>query len=267
MFTVTKYPQGTFSWADCTTTDTAAGKQFYAELMGWEIADFPMGPDMGDMVYTMFMQDGQAVAALAGMPPGMPEMPPFWNNYVTVDDVDAMAEKVVAAGGSINMGPMDVFDNGRMLSVMDPTGANLMLWQPRSHIGAGLVNTPGALCWNELYTRDAEAAKAFYGELLGWSFMADPNNPGYSMIQNKGRMNGGIFTMDDEMSAVMPPMWMPYFSVADIEAAAERVVELGGTVFIGPQAAGEVGTFILFTDPQGAHCYLIQLREPEAWVE
>ena len=63
MFTVTKYPQGTFSWADCTTTDTAAGKQFYAGLMGWEIADFPMGPDMGDMVYTMFMQDGQAVGS------------------------------------------------------------------------------------------------------------------------------------------------------------------------------------------------------------
>ena len=151
MFTVTKYPQGTFSWADCTTTDTAAGKQFYAELMGWEIAEFSMGPDMGDMVYTMFMQDGQAVAALAGMPPGMPEMPPFWNNYVTVDDVDAMVEKVVAAGGSINMGPMDVFDNGRMLSVMDPTGANLMLWQPRSHIGAGLVNTP-ARCAGTSFT-------------------------------------------------------------------------------------------------------------------
>ncbi len=160
---------------------------------------------------------------------------------------------------------MDVFDNGRMLSVMDPTGANLMLWQPRSHIGAGLVNTPGALCWNELHTRDAEAAKAFYGELPGWSFT--PEEQSYSMIQNKGRMNGGIFTMDDEMSAVMPPMWMPYFSVADIEAAAERVVELGGSVLMGPHEAGRWGTLVLFADPQGAQSFLIQLREPQAWVE
>ena len=265
MFTVTKYPQGTFSWVDCTTTDTVAGKQFYAGLMGWEIADFPMGPDMGDMVYTMFMQDGQAVAALAGMPPGMPEMPPFWNNYVTVDDVDAMVEKVVTAGGSINMGPMDVFDNGRMLSVMDPTGANLMLWQPRSHIGAGLVNTPGALCWNELHTRDAEAAKAFYGELLGWSFT--PEEQSYSLIQNGERMNGGIFSLDENMAARMPPRWLPYFSVTDIEAAAERVKALGGMVLMGPHEAGQWGTLVLFADPQGAQSFLIQLREPQAWSE
>ena len=94
-----------------------------------------------------------------------------------------------------------------------------------------------------------------------------PDTPGYTMILNKGRMNGGIFTMDEEMQATMPPMWMPYFSVADIDAAAARVTELGGAVHIGPLPAGEVGNFLLFTDPQGAHCYLIQLHEPEPWIE
>ncbi len=264
MFTVTKYPQGTFSWADCMTSDAAAGKQFYADLMGWEINEIPMGEGM---FYYMFTQAGQNVAALSGMAPGMPDMPPVWNNYITVDDVDAMAERVTELGGKVVGGPWDVFDSGRMAQIQGPDGAFVSLWQPVNHIGAGLVNTPGALCWNELYTKDAEVSKAFYGALLGWTFMTDPNNPGYHMIQNNGRMNGGVFPMDEDMASQMPPMWLPYFSVADIEASAARIVELGGAVHIGPLPAGEVGRFVLFTDPQGAHCYLIQLREPEAWLE
>ncbi len=264
MFTVTKYPQGTFSWVDCMTSDAAAGKQFYADLMGWDVNAIPMGENM---FYYMFQQEGQNVAALSGTSPDMSGIPPVWNNYITVNDVDAMVPRISQLGGKVVGGPFDIFDSGRMVTLQGPDGAFVSLWQARNHIGAGLINTPGALCWNELYTKDPEVSKAFYGDLLGWSFMAHPDTPGYSMIQNNGRMNGGIFTMDEEMSAVMPPMWMPYFSVADIEASAERVKELGGSVFIGPQSAGEVGTFILFTDPQGAHCYLIQLSEPEAWVE
>ncbi len=267
MYTVTKYPHGTFSWADCMTSDAAAGKQFYADLMGWDIHDIPMGPDMNDMHYSMFQCQGQNVAALSGVAPGMPDVPPVWNCYITVDDVDALAPRIAELGGTVVSGPFEVFDSGRMLTLQGPDGAHVSLWQPRNHIGAGLVNTPGALCWNELYTKDPEVSTAFYGALLGWTFEAMPDTPGYTMILNKGRMNGGIFTMDEEMQATMPPMWMPYFSVADIDAAAARVTELGGAVHIGPLPAGEVGNFLLFTDPQGAHCYLIQLHEPEPWIE
>ncbi len=265
MFTVTKYPQGTFSWADCMTSDAAAGAQFYAELMGWTINEIPMGEGMGS--YHMFQQEGRNVAALSGTPPGMEGVPPVWNSYITVDDVDAMAPRVEELGGKVVAGPFDVFDSGRMLTLQGPDGAHVSLWQPRNHIGAELVNTPGAPCWNELYTKDPEVSMAFYGGLLGWTFEAAPGTPGYQMALNNGRMNGGVFTMDEDMAATMPPMWMPYFSVADIDAAAARVVELGGAVHIGPLPAGEVGHFMLFTDPQGAHCYLIQLVQPEAWIE
>ena len=261
MFTVTKYPHGSFSWADCSTSDAAAGKQFYADLMGWGFEDMPVGEGMN---YTMFTRDGEYVAALSGMSPGE-QMPPHWGCYVTVDDVDALVERVKVLGGSVFMEPFDIFDSGRMMVIGDPDGALLSLWQPRSHIGAGLVNTPGAMCWNELHTRDAEAAKAFYGELLGWSFTPEEQN--YSLIQNGERMNGGIFSLDENMAARMPPRWLPYFSVADIKAAAERVKALGGMVLMGPHEAGQFGVLLLISDPQGAHSCLIQLREPQAWIE
>ncbi len=265
MFTVSKYPHGTFSWADCMTSDAAAGVQFYAELMGWDINEIPMGEGMGS--YYMFQQEGRNVAALSGMMPDMEGVPPVWNSYITVDDVDALEPRIAELGGKVVAGPFDVFDSGRMLTLQGPDEAHVSLWQPRNHIGAELVNTPGAPCWNELYTKDPAVSTAFYGALLGWTFMQDPNTPAYQMILNNGRMNGGILTMDADMSSWMPPVWMPYFSVADIDAAAERVTALGGNVQIGPLPAGEVGQFVLFSDPQGAHCYVIQLAQPEAWIE
>ena len=143
------------------------------------------------------------------------------------------------------MGPMDVFDSGRMLHIQDPEGAHLGLWQPQQHIGAGIVNTVGAMCWNELLTRDANAARAFYGALLGWEF---DGNEHYIDIINRGRSNGGILQMDESFGE-MPPMWMVYFRVADIDAAMQRVEDLGGRVVTQKMEAPNTGWFTVSGRP------------------
>ncbi len=66
--------------------------------------------------------------------------------------------------------PMSVLDYGRMAVLADPTGAVFGIWQAGTNVGAGVVNEPGAITWNELNTRDPEAAKAFYGVVFGWTF-------------------------------------------------------------------------------------------------
>ena len=88
----------------------------------------------------------------------MEGQPPAWTTYISVEDADASIAKVKAAGGMVFVEPMDVLDVGRMAVFADPTGAAAAVWQPRRHIGAGLVNEPGALAWNELSTRDTDAA-------------------------------------------------------------------------------------------------------------
>jgi predicted enzyme related to lactoylglutathione lyase len=263
MFTVTKYPHGTFGWADCTSTDASKAKPFYEGLMGWRSNDLPIG---GGMVYTMFEQDGHSVTAISQMDPAQQAqgMPSHWNTYINVDDVDAVTGRVAQAGGTVLVEPMDVLDSGRMSVVQDPTGAAVGLWQARNHIGAGLVNTPGAMTWNELATRDAAAAKAFFGTLLGWTYekMADMD---YHIIHNKGRMNGGIMQMTDAWGD-LPPHWMVYFSVKDIDEAAARVRALGGIVHVEKSDTG-TGSFLVMSDPAGAVCSLIQLNAPDPWVE
>jgi hypothetical protein len=265
MYTVTKYPHGTFSWADLSSTDAAKSKAFYTELMGWTTSDIPIGEGM---VYTMFKKDGCDVAAMSQMMPDMQQqgVPSFWSNYVTVDDVDAMAEKVKALGGSVLVEPFDVFDSGRMLVLQDPTGASLSLWQARNHIGAGLVNTVGAMCWNELSTRDAAKAQDFYTKLFGWEFTKDPAQEFYHYFTNNGRANGGIMQMDERWGDA-PPHWMVYFTVADIDQTVAKVPGLGGKVHVPVTPAGTIGRFSVVGDPTGAVCTFIQLTEPEIWIE
>lgn len=263
MYTVTKYPHGTFSWADTSSTDTAASRQFYSGLFGWDIFDIPIGDGMN---YSMFQLDGQNVAALSEATPEAREhnYPSHWSCYVTVDDVDAILPVATENGATIIFGPMDVFDSGRMAFIMDPTGAPLGLWQARNHIGAGIVNAPGAMCWNELITKDAEAAQAFYGALFNWEFCPDEN--GYIMIQNQGRNNGAMMQMDASMGE-MPSMWQPYFTVADIDESIKRAEALGGTIIIPKTVAPGAGHFAYLRDPADAHFYIIQLIQAEPWVE
>ena len=53
-----------------------------------------------------------------------------------------------------------------MAVLQDPTGAVFQVWQPKKHIGAKILEEPGALCWTELNTRDTKAAEAFYTQAL-----------------------------------------------------------------------------------------------------
>src|SRR5579859_1976842 len=182
-YTVTKYPQGTFSWADVASTDIQKSKKFLTSLFGWTSQEMHTGDGKPD--YTMFYKDNQVVAG--GSPTYMPTMPSFWNNYVTVNNVDETVANVEKLEGKIIMPPMDVLDSGRMASIQDPTGANLSLWQPKKHIGASVVNTVGAMCWNELYTKDVAKAKQFYTALFSWTYEIDEKNDGYIIIKNNGR--------------------------------------------------------------------------------
>src|SRR3954468_14891029 len=99
----TQHAPGTPSWVDIQTTDTAGAKSFYGALFGWEYNDQPAGHDAegNEAIYSLAMKNGKDVAAIAPIP--MAGVPPHWNTYVTVADVDQSAAKVPDAGGSVMM--------------------------------------------------------------------------------------------------------------------------------------------------------------------
>src|SRR5207244_4078193 len=108
----TKHAPGTPSWVDLQTSDPAAAKSFYTALFDWEFEDLPIGHDAdgNPSFYSMARKNGKDVAAVAPLP--MPGVPPHWNTYITVADVDASAAQVAGAGGTVVMEAFDVMDAG-----------------------------------------------------------------------------------------------------------------------------------------------------------
>jgi len=259
MSEVTAYEPGTFCWMELATTDAPAAKDFYGRLFGWSPEDTPIGPGM---VYTMLRLRGKDVGALYGMPPEMSGagVPPHWLSYVSVADVDEASEKARSLGGRLVREPMDVMDVGRTSVIADLRGATFALWQARKHAGAGLVNEPGALCWNELLTDEAEVAQAFYSGLFGWT--ADTQSTGdapYTTFMNAEHPVAGMMQIQDEWGPV-PPNWLPYFAVADCDGDVERARGVGARVLVGPLDIPHVGRFASFHDPQGAAFSIIKLE-------
>src|SRR3954451_1511386 len=240
----TGYEHGTFSWTDLSTPDARASKDFYGGWLGWAFEDNPI-PDDG--VYVMARIDGRAAAAMFETT----DRHPAWASYVTVDDLEGTTARARELGANVLAEPFDVMDVGRMSTVQDPTGAVFCLWEPRTSIGAEIVNGPGALSLNQLNTADPEAAERFYGELFGWRFESvGTEEMPYSGIFRGNRMNGGMMPLP--AGAPMPSHWLVYFGSEDVDAHAEQIRSSGGTVMVGPMDVPPSGRIVVAQDPQGA---------------
>ena len=249
MATVTQHAPGTFCWPELATTDQSGAKAFYTALFGWTIVDTPMG-EAG--VYTMLKKGGRDVGALVQMGKEQAGMPPHWSAYVAVASADAVAEQAAALGAQVLMPPFDVMDVGRMAVIQDPQGATLALWQAIKHIGVGLLDEPGALCWTELMTTDAAAAERFYTNLFGWTAKAMPLGPTtYTVFKRGDKPAGGMMEITSEMGP-MPPNWLSYFAVTGCDATVARAIMLGGQVVVPPTDVPGIGRFAVLHDPQGA---------------
>lgn len=246
----TSYEPGTPCWIDLGTPDIEAAVDFYSALFDWTVEESENPEETGG--YRMATRDGKPIA---GMMPLMQEgQPPAWTTYVSVEDADATAAAVKQAGGGALAEPMDVMDIGRMAVFADPAGAVFGIWQPRSFVGASLVNEPSAFCWSEINTRDPGAAKSFYGDVFGWTF-EDREFEGagtYTTINVGDRAIGGLFDMTGRVPGEVPPNWLVYFAVEDADATLAKLRERSGQVPMGPVDLEGVGRFAVVQDPFGA---------------
>jgi predicted enzyme related to lactoylglutathione lyase len=245
----TAYHPGTPCWVDVAWDDVEACAAFYSGLFGWQPTVMPDGGG-----YTMFHQDGKAVAA-AG--PNQDGRPPQWSTYIATDDADAAAARIVAAGGSLLLEPFDVFDAGRMAFATDSQGSVFGLWQARAHIGAQLVNEPFAYAWAELLTTDIVSSQSFYTAVFGWVPQEVGDDPDFLYrMQLVGDLPvGGIFQVEE-----MPPGWAVYFAVEDADATTARAEELGGRV-LRPPGDTRYGRMAVLADAGGAGFAVIRLAE------
>ena len=114
------------------------------------------------------------------------------------------------------------------------------------------MKTHGAISWHELMTTDVAGAKAFYGELLGWTLEdMDSGGMDYTVAKTGDTDRAGIMAIPEE-SKGMPPMWGAYITVDDVDESVQRVTALGGKVLQAPRDIPKVGRYATIADPQGA---------------
>ncbi len=123
-----------------------------------------------------------------------------------------------------------------------------------------MATSPNQFVWYELMTTDPEAAEAFYKSVVGWDY-DDPNIPGrpYKVLLADKAPIGGMMALPEEARATgLQPIWVGYIGVDEVDAAAKRLTEAGGTVHRAPEDIPGIGRFAVVADPQGATLLLFR---------
>ena len=250
-------PVSNFVWHDVMTTDTKAAEKFYTAVVGWKAED----SGMPNQAYTLFKVGSTVVGGLMAVPADAAAMgaKPAWMGHIGVDDVDAYAKKVKAAGGAIYREPSDIPMVGRFAVAGDPRGAGFILFQPNSTEAPTQPpdGTPGTFGWAELHAGNLNEAWDFYSKLFGWRKKDAMDSPAglyqtFAIADDLAR--GGMMTKTAETPT---PHWNYYVYVDGIDAAAARITKAGGKIIMGPHEVPGGQWIINAVDPQGAQFNLL----------
>lgn len=237
---------GKVVWHDLVTEDPKAASTFYSGLFGWEFRQ------LQGMDYWLILREGKPIG-------GMVDARKFttegnvsqWVVVISVDDIDAAVERLKAGGGKILGGPRDVGQRGRLALAQDPQGANVALLQTRYGDPRDQEAGVGDFMWNELWTSDASAARAFYQSVFGYekSQVALADGENYHYLASQGQPRAAVVPTPVPDLA---PTWVSYIRVADTRAIAAQAAELGGQVMLPTQSNPIGGELAILKDPAGA---------------
>jgi len=258
-------PQSRFAWYELLTTDMAAAKAFYRNVVGWDARD----ASTPDMAYSLLTFSDVPVAGLMELPEEGRRMgaTPRWVGYVAVDDVDATADRLRRLGGVVFVPPTDS-NIGRVSIVADPQTATLALVGGlKPDLRRAAPHEPGQVGWHELLAADGAKAFAFYRDLFGWQKAQAETETvpmeSYQLFAAGGVTMGGMFT---KLARVRVPFWLYYFNVADVARSAEHVRAGGGQVAQGPTELPDGSWIVRCIDPQGA-MFALQGKSSQRSVE
>lgn len=260
---------GDFIWYELLTPDADAAADFYGKVVGWS----SRAADQPGMDYRLFSArpGGDPADDVGGCMAITNDMAqhgarPMWLGYIGVDDVDETAERVTAAGGSVQMPAMDIDGVGRMAMVADPQGAAMYVMRgvsdETSHSFAATEPKPGHCAWNELASDDPAAGKRFYAALFGWEQDGDLDmgplgKYEFLWVSAKRFMLGAVMPTMPEMPR---SAWTFYFRVPDIDRAAQTIRASGGTLLAEPMEIPGGDFSLTATDPHGAVFGLVGAR-------
>jgi len=123
-----------------------------------------------------------------------------------------------------------------------------------------MANAHGDFIWYELLTTDADAAQAFYSDIVGWTATdSGQNDIDYRILSCAEVGVGGLLQITDDMKAAgARPVWLGYIAVDDVDKTAAAITAAGGAIQMPPTDIPNVGRIAMATDPQGAPFYIMR---------
>lgn len=123
-----------------------------------------------------------------------------------------------------------------------------------------MKNPIGSFAWADLTVEKAPEIRDFYAAVVGFTFTEIPMSGYNDYCMNSpddGQTKSGICHARGG-NAELPPMWLIYFYVKDLDVSLEKLKELGGEVLAGPKSYGGNSRYAVIKDPAGACCALFQ---------
>ncbi len=164
----------------------------------------------------------------------------------------------IAACGGAEKDPADPSKTSPTTSEIkstEPTPGTETPAEPKPAPAPAPSYTHGKFVWFEHWSHDAtntDKTKAFYTELFGWTFQ-DQEMAGqtFTTINLADKAIGMIMT-SEKVPKAKKAMWMGYISTADVDGAAAKAKEAGGTIHLEPTNMEGVGRFAVIGDKDGA---------------
>ncbi len=238
------YP-GRVVWHELLTPDPLSAGKFYEELFGWQI-DY-----QGE--YAVVRNGDKLIAGILRVEPSDEhEREGIWIPSVSVADVDAAASLVMANGGLVLNGPVDMDLRGRAVLISDPQRADLVLLSAKGGDPVDAKTAIGDWLWDEIWSNDAKKTEAFYASVLGYDEVLSSDD--YDVLMHEGKWRVGIRHVRDDSRHLL---WVPVVRVTDPVVTSQRAKELGGVVWLTPDEIPGDSNTALISDTTGA-LFLIQ---------
>lgn len=204
---------------------------------------------------------GVPVIGLGARVPEYAHLPLQWMPHIQVADVAASAQRALALGGQELMHGKDAEGQSQWAVLLDPNGAafGIIPVVPAEALPAmeSADAQVGHIAWVDLTVPDAAALRDFYREVVGWSVQevelqdAGERYVDFVMVGADGSPAAGICHARGA-NADLPPVWMLYLPVGDLELSVLRVEEEGGTVLKSTHGKDGQCAYAAIQDPVGA---------------
>jgi len=240
--------EGKIVWHDLLTDEVNSVKAFYGKLFGWK---FDNGGDP-DAVYTTILLNGNPIGGIVHLEKKVGDInyAAQWMEYISVDDVDEVFQKVKNQNCKVYREPFDVLHRGRIAIFADSRGALIAILNSSSGDPADGEVEYNTWFWDELWTDDIDNSVNFYKTLFGYTTeeYKTRSDKDYVILRTEERRRAGVLKIPFKE---VKPNWLPFVAVKDVKEVENKVEDLGGKILVASEKI--IGNdAAIVADPSGA---------------